>query len=55
MFRFRFNLPNKLTKLQYGVPQANALTTGYLPRSVYFVSENNILYSTVFALDSFYI
>lgn len=47
MFRFRVHFDGPTPLVQYGVPQATALASGYVPRSLFFASENHIYHTTV--------
>lgn len=53
MFRFRVHFDGPTPSVQYGVPQATALASGFMPRSLFFASENRIYHTTVYLMILF--
>ena len=47
MYRFKFTIPDSTTRMRYGALQAEALTSGWIDRTVYLVSENSLYFAEV--------
>lgn len=47
MYRFKFTIPDSTMRVRYGALQAEALTSGWIDRTVYLVSENSLYFAEV--------